>query len=276
MPEFHRLLTRRRLVRRSAVQLLATGVVLGISLSGTLRVAVAADAQAMLIASDAVRNPGQPFRVTLTLTEFDQGTLLNSTTLLSYSRTLADSGQFASLVRYTDPPRDAGKAMLRNGSDLWFYDPSTQSTLRVAPQQRLLGQAANGDVVTVNFARDYNATLSGEETVQDGERRQRQASKLLLSPSNDDATYGSIELWVDSQTHAPIKARLFADSGRLLKTTYYRKFQRQLGADRPTELVIIDGVDPKAVTLIRLSNYLARNIPLNWFQRDHLPRFSAD
>ena len=31
------------------------------------------DAQAMLVQSDAIRNPNQPFRVTLTLTEFDKG-----------------------------------------------------------------------------------------------------------------------------------------------------------------------------------------------------------
>jgi hypothetical protein len=34
------------------------------------------------------------------------------------------------------------------------------------PQQRLLGQAANGDVVTVDLAKDYQALLAAEEDVQ--------------------------------------------------------------------------------------------------------------
>ena len=52
--------------------------------------------------------------------------------------------------------------------------------LTLSPQQRLMGQASNGDVVTVNLARDYKATLAATEDVQDGERKQRSAHKLLL------------------------------------------------------------------------------------------------
>lgn len=239
-------------------------------------VAAASDAQELLARCDAIRNPGQPFRVTVTLTEFDKGVQAATTTLISYARTLEAGGQFATLMRFTQPARDAGKVMLKNGSDLWFYDPSTKSALRIAPQQRLLGQAANGDVVTVNFARDYRAAIAAEESISDGERKPRMAHKLQLRPSSGDATYGAIELWIDTLTQAPIKARFFAESGRLLKTAFYRKFQQHLGADRPTETVIIDGLDPKSVTLVQLSGFAARQIPPHWFQRDHLAKFDAE
>lgn len=236
----------------------------------------APDAQALLAQSDAIRNPSQPFKVTVTLTEFEKGVQVNTTTLLSLARTLEAGGQFASLVRFVQPVRDAGKVMLKNGSDLWFYDPGTKSAVRISPQQRLMGQAANGDVVTVNFARDYQATVAAEETVRDGEKQTRKSYKLMLTAASSDATYGTIELWVDTGNSAPIKARFFAESGRLLKTAFYRKFQPQLGVDRPTETVIIDGLDPQAVTLVRLSDYGLRNVPTSWFQRDYLPRFSAE
>ena len=234
------------------------------------------DAQALLAASDAIRNPSQPFRVTVSLSEFEKAVQVNTTTLVSFARTLESGGQFASLLRFVQPARDVGKVMLKNGSDLWFYDPGTKSAVRIAPQQRLMGQAANGDVVTVNFARDYQASLAAEESIQDGERHQRKAYKLLLASSSSDATYGSIELWIDSSSNAPLKAKFFADSGRLLKTAYYRKFQPQLGMDRPTETVIIDGLDPQSVTIVRLSDYGFRSAPTHWFQRDYLPRFIAD
>lgn len=234
------------------------------------------DPQAILAASDAIRNPGQPFRVTVTLTEFEKGVQVNSTTLASFSRTLDNSGQFASIMQFVRPVRDAGKVMLKSGSDLWFFDPGTKATLRISPQQRLIGQAANGDVVTVNLARDYQARLGGEEQVQDGERQQRKTFKLLLVANGPEATYGSIELWVDADTSAPVKARFFAESGRLLKTAYYRRYQQQLGALRPTETVIIDGLEPQAVTIVRLTDYAARQVPANWFQRDYLPRFNPD
>lgn len=236
----------------------------------------AADPQALLAASDAIRNPQQPFKVTVTLTEFDKGQQVDTSTLTSYARTMDGSGQFATVLRFVQPARDAGKLMLRNGNDLWFFDPASQASVRVSPQQRLMGQASNGDVVTVNFARDYRATLAGEEGITDGERKPRRSLKLQLAPTTDGATYGAVELWIDAESNAPIKARFLSDSGRLLKTAFYRRFQRQLGAERPTETVIIDGVVPGSVTLVRFTDHAARNLPATWFQRDHLPRFQGD
>lgn len=238
----------------------------------------ATDAQSLLAASDAIRNPGQPFRVTVTLTEFEKGQQVDTSQLVSYSRVIdqAGGGQFASLLRFVQPARDTGKLLLKNGSDLWFYDPGTKASVRISPQQRLLGDASNGDVVTVNFARDYKASVAAEELINDGERKQRKSVKLALVAATEDATYAAIELWIDAESRWPLKARFMADSGRLLKTAYYRKFQPQLGTERPTETVIIDGVNPQSVTIVRLSDYAARNLPTTWFQRDFLPRFQGD
>ena len=236
----------------------------------------APDAQRILVASDAVRNPGRPFSVTVALTEFQGGKRVDASTMVTYSRTLAQSAQFATLVRFTAPARDTGKLMLKNGQDLWFYDPSTKASVRLSPQQRLLGQASNGDVVTVNLARDYKATLAAEEEIQDGDRKTRRAYKLELTAAVDEATYSRIELWVGADNNWPLKGRFFADSGSLLKTVYYRRFAPEMGIERPTELVIIDGINPASVTLMRLSEYTAKDIPGSWFQRDYLPRFQPE
>ena len=241
---------------------------------GTLSAASTADE--ILAASDAIRNPGRSFSVTVTLTEFQAGKQVDSSTLTSYSRTQQQGGQFASLIRFVLPARDTGKLMLKNGSDMWFYDPSNKASVRLSPQQRLLGQASNGDVTTVNLAKDYKATLVGDEDVQDGERRTRKSHKLALVAASPDVTYASIEMWVDAENNRPLKARFFAESSRLLKTVYYRRFQPQLGAERPTESVIIDGLNPQSITLMRFSDYVARNVPDTWLQRDYLPRFQPD
>jgi outer membrane lipoprotein-sorting protein len=236
----------------------------------------APSAEEILIASDAIRNPGRPFSVTVTLTEFQAGKQVDTSTLVSYSRTQQQGGQFASLILFVLPARDAGKLMLKNGNDMWFYDPTNKASVRLSPQQRLLGQASNGDVATVNFAKDYTAALVGEEEIQDGERRTRKAHKLALTAVAPDVTYASIEMWVDAENSRPLKARFFAESSRLLKTAYYRRFQSQLGAERPTETVIIDGLNPQSVTLMRFSDYSARTIPETWMQRDYLPRFKPE
>jgi outer membrane lipoprotein-sorting protein len=236
----------------------------------------APSADAILAASDAIRNPGKPFSVTVTLTEFQAGKQVDTNTLTSYSLTQKQGGQFASLIRFVLPARDAGKLMLKNGNDMWFFDPTSKASVRLSPQQRLLGQASNGDVATVNFAKDYKASMVGEEEIQDGERRKRNAYKLALTAITPDVTYASIEMWVDAENNRPLKARFYAESTRLLKTAYYRRFQPQLGAERPTETVIIDGLNPQSVTIMRFSDYVARTIPDTWMQRDFLPRFQPD
>lgn len=234
------------------------------------------DAQSLLASSDLIRNPDRPFGVLTTLIEYRHGRQTDSESLQVYSKASPVDGQFRSLIRFVAPARDTGKLMLWSGNDLWFFDPSSKATIRISPQQRLLGQAANGDVVTVNLARDYRATLLGEEDVMDGERQMRQAYKLALAATAPDVTYDHLEMWIDRDKFRPIKAKFYTPSGRLLKTAYYRHYERELGALRPTQIVIIDGLDPSWITVLSDSDYAWREVPDSWLQRDYLPRFAPD
>ena len=233
----------------------------------------APDAQAILADSDAVRNPAKPFSVTVSLLEYRNAKQTDGNMLTVYAKEDHKNGQYRNLIRFVAPERDAGKLMLKNGNDLWFFDPSSQASIRLSPQQRLLGQASNGDVLTVNLAKDYKAELLGEEDTADGERVVRRSYKLGLAAVSPDVTYHRVEMWVDASNSRPMKARFYSESGHLLKTAYYRKFQPQLGRERPTEVVIIDGLDPAWVTVMRYSDYAWRDVPDAWLQRDYLPRF---
>jgi outer membrane lipoprotein-sorting protein len=233
-------------------------------------------AQDILAASDAVRNPDFSFGLTNTLIEYRHGKQTDTSTLAIYSKADKNSGQFRSLIRYLQPVRDANKLMLYNGRDLWFYDPTNKASIRLSPQQRLLGQASNGDVVTVNLAKDYQATQAGEEDMQDGERKTRHCYKLTLAAITPDASYHHIDIWIDTSDNHPIKTRHYAESGALLKTAYFRRYQKQLGQDRPTETVIIDGLDPNWVTVMRFTDWVKREVPDAWLQRDYLPRFKPE
>lgn len=232
--------------------------------------------QEILIASDAVRNPDFSFGFTNTLVEYRQGKQTDSSTLTIYAKADPHGGQFRSLVRYKQPARDANKLILYNSKDLWFFDPASKASIRLSPQQRLLGQASNGDVVTANFAKDYQAGSASEEDVQDGDRQTRHSYKLALAAATPDASYHRIEMWVDSRTSQPIKARFYADSGKLLKSAYYRRYQKIFGVDRPTETIIIDGLEPDWVTVMRYTDWVQRDVPDAWLQRDYLPRFKPE
>ena len=232
--------------------------------------------QEVIAHADAIRNPSKPFRLVSTLSEYVGGKLRDQNVLAIYAAPNKASGQFRNLVRYTAPPRDAGKAALLDGTVLWFYDPASKASVRISPQQRLLGQAAIGDVLTVNLAVDYAGKLVGVEPIQDAARQPRTCWHLDMSATNALATYARVEYWVEQQTFRPVKAKFYSDSGRLLKILYYRGFQTVLDADRPTEAIIIDAVDNTLITTVTFSDWHFQDVPESWFQRDYLPRLPPE
>jgi hypothetical protein len=222
------------------------------------------DAQAIVKASDQARNPAAPFSVTLDLTEYHGGKQIDANQLVVYSKKTVSGGSYSSLVQFVLPARDAGKLILKNANDLWVYDPNNKASIRISPQERLLGQASNGDVVTANFSADYRATVEAQEDISDGEKKMRHCYRLLLKAAVADVTYDHMQIWIDATSSELVKGAFFAESGGLLKTAYYRKFANNLGVRMPTEAVIIDGVD-----------YQSKHIPDTWFQRSFLQNFQS-
>jgi Outer membrane lipoprotein-sorting protein len=253
-----------------------TGFVVATLLVSVARAEAPPNAQEIVAAADQVRNPGQPFRLTDTLVEYIDGQPRDRVVLVVYARESALTHQFDNVVRYVEPIRDLGKMVLMNGSNMWFYDPSSKASVRISPQQRLMGQASDGDVVTANLAKDYTAKLIGDEMLLDADRKNRNCWHLDLKAANDEAIYSRIEYWVEKDTNRPVKGKFYSDSGRLLKIAYYHKYQEQLGGQRPAETIIIDAVDQNLVTTMSISDMRAQAIPDAWFQREYLPRVKAD
>jgi outer membrane lipoprotein-sorting protein len=253
-----------------------TTLLLALALVGLGLAAHAQSAQEIIAAADKVRNPGQPFRVTSTLTEYISGSARSTSMLVVYAKLDAATRQFRDLVRYVEPPRDAGKMAMLDGTALWFYDPASKASVRISPQQRLIGQASIGDVLTVNLAVDYSGALLGAESIQDSTRQSHECWHLDMKAANDHATYNRVEYWVEKATAYPIKGKFYSDSGRLLKILYYRGFAQRLGGTRPTEAIIIDAVDSALVTKIAFGDYQSQEIPETWFQRDYLPRLRLE
>jgi hypothetical protein len=227
--------------------------------------------QEIVAGADKIRNPGQPFRLFDTLVEFVNGQPRDRSVLRVFAKEDADTGQFNNLVQYIEPTRDRGKVVLLYGSKMWFYDPAARTSVRISPQQRLIGQAADGDVITVNLAKDYRAELVGDESLEDADQKNRDCWHLDMTAASENAVYSRVEYWIEQSTHQPVKAKYYADSGRLLKIAYFHRLEVMLGVPRPTDTIIIDAVDPKQVTTMTLYDYQFQDIPDSWFQREFLP-----
>ncbi|HVH83273.1 MAG TPA: hypothetical protein VM713_03050, partial [Steroidobacteraceae bacterium] len=89
-------------------------------------------AEEIVAATDKVRNPAQPFRSTLRLTEYVGGQERSHDSLVLFSKEDRATGQFRNLVQYVEPARDAGKRVLLDGHSLWFYDPNSKASVRIS------------------------------------------------------------------------------------------------------------------------------------------------
>jgi outer membrane lipoprotein-sorting protein len=238
--------------------------------------ACAEDARDIVAGADKVRNPDHPFRVTATVIEYRSGQAEDRNVFTVWSKLDPATGQFRDVMVYAEPPRDAGKVLLLNGDKLWFYDPASKQSVRISPQEKLAGQASAGDVLTENLAIDYAATILGEESVEDASHARRTCWHLQLKAADVAATYNRVEYWVEKETHYPIKAKFYADSGGLLKTLYYRDFTQRGGRIAPSQAVIIDAVDSTLVTTVDFGEPHFQEIPDAWFQREYLPHLKFD
>jgi len=225
--------------------------------------------------SDKLRNPSMPFATQITLIEYNKGKEVSRSVIKVHSKKKSNNGQYRSLVQFLRPQSDSGKLMLQNGNDIWFYDPSAKNSIRLSAQQRLMGQASNGDVMTSNFSLDYHVKLLAEEVIKDATQKQRTVYHLKMIAKTKDVTYASADYWVEKGTNRPIKVKFYSYNKRLMKIAYYTNFQNQLGEVRPTQVLIIDGVDSSKVTRMQMSDYRAVSIPEAWFQRNYLPRFKG-
>ncbi len=232
-------------------------------------------APAIIARADRVRNPRQPFRTTVTLVEYVTGRERDQDTLTVFAKIDPRTHQFRNLVQYAAPPRDAGKRVLLGGGALWFYDPASKASVRISPAQQLVGQAAIGDILTVNLSADYDATVLGAQTIEDAARTERQCWHLRLNAADSLATYDRVDYWVERGSYLPIKGDFYSVSGRLLKVAYYRNFREVLGRVRPTQVVIIDAVDTALATVATYRDYGYQDIPDTWFQRDYLPHLET-
>ena len=256
-----------------------TPFVLAFTLLGATDTARADDtpsASDIVAAADRVRNPIDPFRVSLVLVEYQSGAAHDSVTLAVHSKIDPATHQYRNLVRYTAPERDAGKLVLLSGGNMWFYDPASKASIRISAQQRLIGQASNGDVLTVNLAHDYVSHLHGDETIQDADRQPRDTWHLELNAATSEAAYARLETWIEKGTMRPVKSKFYSDSGRPLKIAFYRHYESALGTARPLETIIIDAVDAHLVTKVTASDYRAEDVQDAWFQREYLQHFSVE
>ena len=175
------------------------------------------------------------------------------------------------LAEALQPARNKGETMLFNDRNLWFFKPGLKKPVAISARQKLMGQAANGDIASTNYNRDYDGKISGEETVN-GEA----CYKLDLKAKAKNVTYDGIRYWITKKDHLGWKAEFLTVSGEMFKSALF-KYGNKLkidGKELPfvSQMDINDALKPGSHTLIQYSQPHAEAHPESLFNINNLVR----
>ncbi len=155
------------------------------------------------------------------------------------------------------PPRTKGEVMLFNDRTIWFVKPGLRKPVSISARQRLQGLAANGDLASTNYARDYKGVVVGVDTI-DGAK----AWRLELEARGDNVTYDRIRYWVAQERRLGVKAEFLTRDGKVFKTARFAYVNR----------VTIDGVGFDFISKMTIQDAASED----WTEISYgAPRFEA-
>lgn len=252
-------------IRKTALPLVA-----GLLAGGALW-AADVDPQALLEEIDRQRDfAGQDFTAVMTLVSEDPEDGVDRTVVQQFRRDADDA--FLILIR--DPAVQRGQGYLRQGDNLWFYDPESRKFSHTSLKETFQGtDARNSDFGDIRYARDYEV-----RSIEDGQLGRYPIYVMDLEANTDEVTYPFLKIWVTREGSLILKTEDYSLTKRLMRTSYYPRYARVGGADGvggsvvPTEMIFVDELVDGRKTRIDLSDLSAARIADSVFTKAYVER----
>ena len=143
------------------------------------------------------------------------------------------------LLRIRSPQEDAGTAILKVGSKIWYYLPKANRTVKIRPSMMMsswMGSnfTLNDLVKQSRLTNDYTVTTSFE-----GQRDGVAVSEYTLTPKPAAAVvWGKITLEVRQADRMPVWQRYYDEDGKLVRELSFSEYKTVSGRLIPTQLVM--------------------------------------
>jgi len=128
------------------------------------------------------------------------------------------------------PARNKGSLLLMVKGNMWFYKPGLSKPVPISRRQKLMGDAAYGDIAATNYAEDYEVLDVESQMLEN-----IPCYVFQLRSVNKKSTYDNIKYWVEKERFLGIRAEYLTVSGKLFKTAtmQYEQQVQQEGEQRP-------------------------------------------
>lgn len=192
----------------------------------------------------------------------------NRTTAMTFD---VKARRFDILAENLAPPKYKGNKLLMVTGLMWFHRPGLSKPVPVSRRQKLLGNAAYGDIASTNYAEDYEATSLGDESVNGGT-----CYLFDLKSKNKKSTYDRIKYWISKDRLVGVKAEYFTVSGKTFKSAVmeYRNRVEIDGKPRPfiSRITIQDELLTDDITTLNFTKPDFRKLPDYVFNLNLLKR----
>ncbi len=137
-----------------------------------------------------------------------------------------------SIAKAIAPERNKGEVYLFNDRVMWFFKPSLKKPLSISSRQRLSGQAANGDIATTQYARDYTPQFLTQEKFKNED-----VVIMMLTSKDKNTTYDKIRYSISLKSERAVKAEFLSIQGNLLKTALF-EYDNKMTFNGKTEYIV--------------------------------------
>ncbi|HVB55155.1 MAG TPA: outer membrane lipoprotein-sorting protein [Candidatus Acidoferrales bacterium] len=167
------------------------------------------------------------------------------------------------LIRITSPQDEAGTAILKVGSDIWYYLPKSNRTVKVPPSMAMTSWMGSDftidDLVKETFlTRDYSITTSFE-----GKRGGVAVDEYTLTPKPEAAVvWGKIILQIRHADAVPTWQGFYDEDGKLVRELTFSEYKTVSGRVIPTRLVMRPANKSGAQTTIEYGD-IAFDVPIS-------------
>jgi outer membrane lipoprotein-sorting protein len=174
------------------------------------------------------------------------------------------------LIMILKPKSEAGKGYLRLEKNLFLFDPSVGKWDRKTERERIANSdSRRSDYDESHLSREYDAKYVGEDTLG-----KVKAHHLELKVKQGvEVAFPVAHIWTDAGDGNLLKRQDFAESGKVMRTVYYPKWEKMQSESKkgevfvPKEIRIFDEVEKGSQTTIQIQKVDLAALDANIFTK---------
>ena len=168
-------------------------------------------------------------------------------------------------IEFIYPPVENGRKILRKGDDMWMQMKTLKRPIRIAAKDNFMGgDFNNADVLRLNLARDYDATITSQTA---------DAWQLDLKAKNRSVTYDRAKLWVNKSGFILTKAQYYTLSGKMLRQLELTDIKSFNGHRRPSKMMMRNTISRKTWSVMTmLDMQVGKTLPASMYRPASLSR----